>query len=325
MNKIIISKSNNPYLNLSYEESLLDSLKPGEVYFFLWQNAHTVVIGKHQNPWAEIYTEKFKDDSGTLARRMTGGGAVYQDMGNLNFTLVLAKSEIDLEKQLSVIIGALASLGIKAEFSGRNDILIDGRKFSGNAFYKGKTNYIHHGTIMYDVDLSKLGLYLNVSEKKLKSKGVKSVESRVVNLLQIKKDLTIDQLKQALCDSFERVYGSASREEIDPSNLSEEAGELFKHYSSSDWIYGRTPEFDHESGERFPWGEIKIYLSVANGVISKNKIYSDAMEGAFIEALSEILDGTTFNREAIGAKLDQLRGGEFAHEMIDDVNTLFKF
>lgn len=324
MNRIIISKSNNPYLNLSYEESLLSEIQKGEAYFFLWQNAHTIVIGKHQNPWAEIYTDTFKQEKGTLARRMTGGGAVYQDMGNLNFTFVLPREDIDLEKQLSVIIKALSKHGIKAEFSGRNDILIDGKKFSGNAFYKGKTNYIHHGTIMYDVDLSKLGLYLNVSEKKLKSKGVSSVKSRVTNLVDVNEDLKINELIDSLCDSFEEIYSKAVRETIDVESLGKKAGDIYKKYSSDEWIYGKTPEFDYEIKERFDWGEISIQFKLISAKIKEVKIYSDAMDALFIEELSQKLESCDFKLDAILDRLDDLAQKQDYKSMIDEIKDLIK-
>ena len=207
--KLFISKSTNPWFNLAYEEQLVGEVAEDEIYLYLWQNQHTVVIGKHQNPWREVLVSELEADGGKVARRLSGGGAVYHDLGNVNFTFVMHKKHEDLHRQLKVILDGVKALGIDAEFSGRNDILAEGRKFSGNAFYHGKTNYYHHGTILVDVDMTKLGRYLNVSMKKLNAKGVQSVKSRVINLKELNPELTIGSVMMAVGEAFESEYGKA--------------------------------------------------------------------------------------------------------------------
>ena len=162
----------NPYKNLAVEEYLLLHCEPQECILYLWQNQNTVVIGRNQNAWKECKVESLEENGGHLARRLSGGGAVYHDLGNLNFTFLVSKENYSIDRQLEVIVKAVQKLGAKAEKSGRNDILIDGKKFSGNAFYRHGDHCYHHGTIMVAVDKERLGSYLTVSTAKLQSKGV---------------------------------------------------------------------------------------------------------------------------------------------------------
>ena len=180
--KVVRTGCTDPYVNLAAEEYLTMNAEDGAMTLFLWQNARTVVIGRNQNPWRECDVESIKRDGISLARRMSGGGAVYHDMGNLNFTFIARDGLFDISKQTDVILHACRLLGINASKTGRNDLTVAERKFSGHAYFSsGGFNY-HHGTIMMDVAADDLSKYLNVSEAKLKSKGVASVISRVTNL-----------------------------------------------------------------------------------------------------------------------------------------------
>ena len=171
-----------PWHNLAVEEHILMTLPPETCVMYLYQHKNAVIIGKNQNAWKECRTEQLKREGGKLARRISGGGAVYHDMGNLNFSFILDRNDYDLHRQLGIILSAVRKLGISAEFSGRNDILSEGAKFSGNAFCYKKTGAFHHGTILVDADMTKLSRYLSVSKDKIASKGVDSVRSRVCNL-----------------------------------------------------------------------------------------------------------------------------------------------
>ncbi|MTK11235.1 MAG: lipoate--protein ligase, partial [Clostridiaceae bacterium] len=196
--KIVVSTSVDPYYNLSLEEYLLNNVEEDEVILYLWQNANTVVIGRNQNPWKECKCKELELNNGKIARRLSGGGAVYHDLGNLNFTFVASEALYNLEKQLKVILKAAQKEGINAQFSGRNDIEVNGKKFSGNAFYFTKTSAYHHGAILIDTDINKLGSYLQVSKEKIQSKGIDSVQARVVNLKNLNKDITIESFKMRL-------------------------------------------------------------------------------------------------------------------------------
>lgn len=302
--RIVYSNTNSPYFNLAYEQFLIDDIADDEMAFYLWQNAHTVVIGKHQNAWLEVNTELLENEKGRIARRSSGGGAVYQDMGNVNFTFACASENQDLDRQLNVIIGALKSLGIDAEFSGRNDIVAEGRKFSGNAFFLGRNRYIHHGTLMLDVDTSLMGRYLNVSKKKLESKSVKSVKSRVINLKELAPELSVKKLMVALSMAFEDEYGKAlTISEVGEGFDNDKLKALVTEYESWDWIYGRSPNFDYSFENRFAWGGIEFNFLVKDGKIVEAKLYSDAMSTLFIDDLQALFVGVSFDKTSIKSAL----------------------
>ena len=322
--KIFRSQSTNPWFNLALEEELVNNVSKDEIILYLWQNQNTVVIGKHQNPWREVLIQDLEHDQGKLARRLSGGGAVFHDLGNLNFTFIMHKSHENLKKQLNVILNGVKSLGINAEFSGRNDILAEGRKFSGNAFYYGKENYYHHGTLLIDVDMSKLGRYLNVSLKKLNAKGVESVKSRVINLKTINPKLTIPATIDALSDAFESEYGKC--EEIimvSEITASKEALERYHHYASWDWRFGKTPKFDVTFDEKFTWGEVVLNFSLKGALIKETTIYSDAMSTDFIDKLQPLFNGQKLDKEALQTALKPLENLKSLKPMIDDLKTWF--
>ncbi len=165
------SPSVNPYYNLSLEKYLFDHIKDGELTLYLWQNQRTVVCGRNQNVYQECRVSQLLEDGGHPTRRLSGGGAVFHDLGNLNFTFLVRDAGYDVDKQLSVILKACRTLGINVEKTGRNDITVDGKKFSGNAFYSSGERRYHHGTLMISVDKDMLSYYLNVDKTKLASKA----------------------------------------------------------------------------------------------------------------------------------------------------------
>lgn len=292
--------SHDPWYNLAVEEYLLNSVAENEVILYLWQNDRTVVIGKHQNAWRECACADLERDGGRLARRLSGGGAVYHDLGNLNFTFVMDRRLYDLEKQLGVVLEAVKRLGIQAEFTGRNDLTVGGRKFSGNAFcFKSKSAY-HHGTILVNTDMEKMERYLRVSREKIASKGVdvRSVRSRVVNLASLNPEISVEAVWRSLKETFALVYGDYSRE-IRFDGACEEIERLYQKYASWEWRYGETPDFDISLRNRFEWGEMEICLTVEDGVIKKAVVYSDAMDCGLVEAVEESLQGIPFRKDAI--------------------------
>ena len=305
------SEQYNPCYNLALEEYLLNNINSGEIMLYLWQNDKTVVIGRNQNAWKECQCKKLEqEDNGHLARRLSGGGAVYHDLGNLNFTFIMDRDLYNLDKQLKVILKAVNKLGINAKFSGRNDLTVKDKKFSGNAFYFGSDSAYHHGTIMFETNFEKMVSYLQVSEDKIKSKGVESVRSRVANLKEINSNISLSALKKALRESFAEVYGDnkniSEDKYYDPSQMKELA-ELYKKYSSWDWRYGKSPEFDIDLKKRFNWGEIEIGLKLKKAVIEKADIYSDAMDVELIEMIKDALEGTLFRRKEILEEIDKLK------------------
>lgn len=271
------TKSVNPWWNLALEKMISERIKTGDVILYLWQNDRTVVIGRNQNALRECDSKKLEEQGGYLARRTTGGGAVYQDLGNLCFTFAASEEMYDLEKQMKVIQKACKRFGIDTMASGRNDILTkDGFKFSGNAFSNTATCKIQHGTLMISVDVSSLEQFLTPSRLKMKAKGISSVRSRVCNLDQLSETITVDGMKHALKEAFEELYGEVCV--LDESCFcGEELEELYQKYASWEWRYGKTPKFEVVRETRFDWGEVELHISYKNMVISDCKVYTDAL------------------------------------------------
>lgn len=287
----------DPYQNLAIEQHLLETVEGGCCLLYLWQNANTVVIGRNQNAWAECRTGLLAEEGGHLARRLSGGGAVYHDLGNLNFTFLMPSEHYDLDRQLKVIETACRSLGIETERSGRNDVLAQGRKFSGNAFYHHEGKSYHHGTLLIDVDTGRMTRYLSPSKAKLQAKGVESVRSRVVNLKELKPDLTVDALKTAMQAAFSEVYNLP----VAPFGAIDEARvqTLRAHYASDAWLFGQKLPFTVRWESRFPWGGVELQLHVDRGVISAVKVYTDAMDDRLAAEAEAALTGTSFQKEPI--------------------------
>lgn len=305
--RYVRSKSNNPWHNLAIEEYLLEDVQDNEFIMYLWQNENTVVIGKNQNPWRECDLKTLHEDGGKLARRLSGGGAVYHDLGNLNFTFIMKNNLYDLEKQLNIIISSLKSLGIDAEFSGRNDIVVGGRKISGNAFYYTDKASLHHGTLLVNSDIKRLSSYLKVSKEKIQSKGIDSVKSRVVNLIDIKPDISIEKIASALRATLYNLYDVDREVTIEGAEVLD--SKLYKKFSSWDWIYGETPEFDITLEKRFSWGGVEIGLKLDGAYIKEAKVYSDSMNYLVMDKIGEALKGLPFSKESIIDALDGLNVG----------------
>lgn len=303
------SGSHDPWFNLAVEQYLLESVED-QCILYLWQNKNTVVIGRNQNPWKECRTTLLEQEGGHLARRLSGGGAVFHDLGNLNFTLLMPQPDFDLERQLSVICQAVRGFGIPAEKSGRNDILAGGRKFSGNAFYKNGKQAYHHGTLLVDADMEKLSRYLNPSKAKLKSKGVESVRSRVTNLKELCSGLTVDALKLSLAHAFADVYNLPLRQIRDEDLDFQKIESLAERNRSWEWNFGHRIPFDLEREERFSWGSVQLQLHINEGVIQQAKIYSDAMDWAWVAEAEEKLTGCRFEADALRQQF-QGRGSAF--------------
>ncbi len=293
-----VTDTTNPHHNLAIEEYLLYQVKQNECILYLWQNRHTVVIGRNQNCWKECKVNELEEDGGYLARRLSGGGAVYHDLGNLNFTFLVNKEDYDVDRQLQVIQEAVASFGITVEKSGRNDLTIQGRKFSGNAFFENKGKCYHHGTLLICVDVEQMSRFLSVSQDKLKSKGVDSVRSRVDNLSNMSSEITVGIMKEHLIMAFEKVYGckatSISEAEID---WKEVAG-LEEKNASWQWRCGRRIPFTHEFSRRFSWGNIEFQIQVNEGVIQELSLDSDSMESR-LYILEQALKGCPYQRKAV--------------------------
>jgi len=304
----------DPYRNLAVEEYLLDTVEPGQCILYLWQNENTVVIGRNQNAWKECRTSVLEQEGGHLARRLSGGGAVFHDRGNLNFTFLVREEDYDLDRQLSVIQSACKALGLEAERSGRNDVLVDGRKFSGNAFYHSHGKAYHHGTVLVDTDGEKMARYLSPSKAKLQAKGVESVRARVVNLIELVPDLTCARMAEELAVAFEQVYGMTAQH-IDPARLDwERIEQLQNRNASADWLYGPRLPLTFECEERFSWGGLQLQMQVESGVVVQAKVYSDAMDWDLAPALERALTGSRFLLKEIQERVQE-QLGEYAADL----------
>ncbi|MBP2022115.1 lipoate-protein ligase A [Clostridium punense] len=323
--RVVVSKSFDPYFNLALEELLLNKVEREEVILYLWQNEKTVVIGRNQNPWKECNLELLSRVNGKVARRLSGGGAVYHDLGNLNFTFLMREENEDLSKQLGVIIRALKELGIEAVFSGRNDILVDNKKISGNAFYREENKYYHHGTLLFDVDMEILPKILTPSIEKLQSKGIDSVKSRVINLKQCRQELTIDLLIKALIKAFEYYYGKPdTNQEVDES-FGEVCGnnmeELYMKYSSDYWLYGDCPNFQVSLKKQFEDGSYELNLQVEDGKINKCKIYTDSIRAKGVNNVEALLEGCSFNKIEVIKRLKSYKD-KYGHSDAEIINII---
>ncbi len=303
-NHLFDTTNTDPTLNLAIEEALLlkEGLGPA---LFLWQNAHTVVIGRGQNAWKECRSQLLEEEGGTLVRRSTGGGAVYHDLGNLNFSFVMPKDVYDVSRQLKVIQRAVSHFGIQTEASGRNDIVLkdSGAKFSGNAFRNTQTRSLHHGTILMDVDMALLGRYLAPSKQKLESKGVQSVRARVGNLKELAPDITIKALKEALNQAFIAEYGPSAHQPWQEALSEGEVMKLAEKYRSWDWTFGKTPRFEITLENRFPWGGVELLLSLKNAVVQEVHCYSDANDPDLASRVEAALSGSPFTGLALAQRL----------------------
>lgn len=299
-------ETQNPFRNFAVEEYLMHHVEEGEIVFFLWQDRNTVVIGRNQNGWRECDVKRLEEDGGLLARRLSGGGAVYHDIGNMNFSFLARKKDYDVDRQLSVIMDGLSPFGIHAEKSGRNDIKIDGRKFSGNAFYRTGDYCYHHGTFLISEDMKDMMKYLNVDGSKMNYKGVKSVPSKVVNLSDLNGAITVESLTEALKESFGKVYGLPVHE-IRSSDIPEEAlEERIRFFSSWDWRLGQAREFSTSIEGRYDWGFIRLYFGVNRGKIEKASVDSDGLEADLIASLPGVLKGSRYEGSALAEALSSL-------------------
>lgn len=295
----IIANNTNPYENLALEEYLLRNTDSNECILYLWQTHKTVVIGYNQNAWKECKVESLKSDGGNIARRPSGGGAVYQDSGNLNFTFLMRKDFYDLRKQSEVILMAANKFGIPAQWTGRNDITVEEKKFSGNAFYQAGDYCYHHGTILINADKEEMSRYLNTSMKKLQAKGVSSVRSRVCNLTEYNPKLTIESMKNSLIEAFGEIY-QAQPIEMDTQRIRwEEVRTLAEKLSGWDWIFGREIPFNTQWEHRFDWGELQIHLSVIKGIINEVQVWTDSMEVEFSKLFQDALKGCRLSKQEI--------------------------
>lgn len=294
----------NPHFNLALEEYVTKYFNPDEDYVILWQNEPSVIIGRNQNTIEEINLKYITDNKINVVRRLSGGGAVYHDFGNLNFTFIV-KNDKDVvsnfKKFTEPVINALRELGVNAEFSGRNDITIEGKKFSGNAQYYFGNRLLHHGTILFNSDLNVVQEALNVKQDKIESKGVKSVRSRVTNIYPYLTDkVRIEEFKDTLLKFFMKDENYKDKEYIlTDKDLTKVKELMASRYSKWDWNFGESPEFNIEKGRRFAGGKLELRFNVLEGKISSIKILGDFFGKKEVFELEALLIGEQYKEEVL--------------------------
>ncbi len=299
----VSAAGSDPTVNLAAESVLLENVPSDSLILYLWQNDNTVVIGRNQNYYRECNAANIAEDHVRVVRRPSGGGAVYHDMGNLNFTFIAKDEDYNIAHYYAIIIKALQKAGIEASLSGRNDLLVNHAKFSGSAYYHHHGSSYHHGTLLINSDLTKMPLYLNPDPLKLKANGVDSVRSRVMNLSELQPSLSIDMMRNLLVQACEEYYQLSVEELPFPSEKQlEQYREL---YRSEEWIKGKNPPFDLELSNRFEWGCLTIGFQVNRGIVRKVSVSSDAMEQAQILMIPSMLEGVRFESAALSSAVNQ--------------------
>ena len=311
---LVRSESINPYYNLALEEQLFRTLPANSLVFYLWQNQNTVVIGKNQNSHKECNLNLMEQDHCYLARRSSGGGAVFHDLGNQNYTFLMYLDSFDIQKQSQVIAEALRSLGLPAEVSGRNDIEIAGYKVSGNAYQAEREHCLHHGTVMLNVDKEKMFRYLNVSDKKIQAKGFDSVVSRVANITEFNPTITLNQLQQALLQAVANTYGP-----LYELNISGSLDEIIEHYHSYKYIYNTMGRFTVIVHDYYSFGELQMYVDIENGTIQHIDMFTDAMDVEIEDKLHKLFDNMHIDDNSFKTRLFTL----FDRDMHADMGKIY--
>ena len=292
--RYLLNKSTDPYFNMALDEFCLENIVSDVPYFYLWRNRPSVIIGLNQNAYSEVNLRYLEDHGINLVRRVTGGGAVYHDLQNLNYTIV-GKSSPGLSPE--PIINALRRLGVPAELTGRNDIFVEGRKVSGYARRVSKEQEIIHGTLMYDVDLDTLTIVLDTPGSKMQAKGIGSVRSRVANLKDYLPGFkSLDEVQAALQEILADGDGQMELSEYQLSEVRKMASEKF---STWDFIYGRSRQADLVHKDKLPCGTVEASISLDRGVISAISFSGDFLFDNQPEELSAKLIGCRFDRDAI--------------------------
>lgn len=281
--------NHDPYFNISSEEYLLKNKR--ENFIYLWINSPAVIVGNNQNTIQEVNLSYAEEQGIKIVRRLTGGGAVYHDFGNICYTVIAPYDEKadNYRKFTAPVIGYLKTLGVNAEFAGRNDILVGGRKISGNAQTIYKDRILHHGTILFNTDMTVLGKVLNPSKIKMESKGIKSVRSRVVNVFDVLPEkISAEKFYGGLCEFFKRTCREYSFTDEDLAAIN--ALNIGK-YSTYEWNVGKSPVGKNNFTERFNFGTITITFDTDKGYIENAEIFGDFFALKDVKPLAEKLNG----------------------------------
>ncbi|WP_028992091.1 lipoate--protein ligase [Thermoanaerobacter thermocopriae] len=304
----IYNKNTNPYFNLAAEEYILKEFQ--EECFMLWRNEPSIIIGKNQNTLAEINLDYVRQHKIPVVRRLSGGGAVFHDLGNLNFTFIVnegVSSFSDFKRFTQPIIDVLRKLSINAEFSGRNDITIDGKKISGNAQYYYKNRILHHGTLLFSSSITDLSAALKVRPVKFEDKGVKSVSKRVTNISEhLKEPITIEQFIDLIMNHIREQTGGSEMYEFTQEDIKKIEKLVREKYSTWEWNFGTSPDYKFKNEKKFAGGTVEVNLNVEKGIIKDVKICGDFFGKYDVSEVENLLKGVKHSEEEIKKVLSNI-------------------
>ena len=325
----IAHEHTDPAFNLAAEEYVLKNFK--ENVFMLWRNQNAIIVGKHQNTLAEINVEYVKEKNITVIRRLSGGGAVFHDLGNLNFTFIMNAQEgkdkiADFKSYTIPILEVLQKLGVDARFEGRNDLTIEGKKFSGNAEHIFKNRILRHGTLLFSSVMNDLHMALKINPLKYQDKAVKSVRSRVTNISEhLDQDMDVLQFRDHIMSHIMESFEGSDRYEFTKEDVRNINELVEKKYGTWEWNFGHSPGYELQKAFKSEGGFVELHMNVSKGIIKDFKVFGDFFNKHDIGHIEELLTGTPHNEKAIREKLSTVTFHEYFHNISLDefVNGMF--
>jgi lipoate-protein ligase A len=318
--------STDPYFNIATDEFIFKNMQ--EDCFMLWRNDNAIIVGKHQNTLAEINVDYVKEKGIKVVRRLSGGGAVYHDLGNLNFTFTRTGENtevVDFERYTKPIVEVLNNMGIPAKFEGRNDLTIEGRKFSGNAEHVFKNKVLHHGTILYSSEMKDVSGALKINPLKYKDRAVKSIPKRVTNVSDhMKQPMNLEDFTQRIMDHVLSTFAGSQMYEFTESDLAQIQKIRDDKYSTWEWNFGHSPKYNFMQGARTPGGTLEVNLKVEKGIIKEAKFFGDFFGVANVNEIEEALKGSKHGQDEVRSVLAAFDLKKYFHKMsISDVMAVF--
>ena len=318
--------STDPYFNIATDEFIFKHLK--EDCFMLWRNDNAIIVGKHQNTMAEINVDYVKEKDIKVVRRLSGGGAVYHDLGNLNFSFTRTGENtevVDFERYTKPIIEVLNNMGIAAKFEGRNDLTIEGKKFSGNAEHVFKNKVLHHGTILYSSQMKDVSGALKINPLKYKDRAVKSIPKRVTNVSEhMKETMNLETFTQRIMDHVLATFPGAKMYEFTENDIAQIQKIRDEKYATWEWNFGHSPKYNFMQGARTPGGTLEVNLQVEKGIIKEAKFFGDFFGVADVNEIEKALEGCKHSQDEVRTVLAKFDLKKYFHKMsAADVMAVF--
>lgn len=313
----ITHPNTDPWFNLAAEEYMLKHFS--DDVFMLWRNANAIIVGKHQNTLAEINFDYVKEKNIKVVRRLSGGGAVFHDLGNLNFTFIRNGQDenlVDFRRFTLPILEVLQKLSVEARFEGRNDLTIEGKKFSGNAEHVYKNRVLHHGTLLFSSHMPDLGMALKINPLKYRDKAVKSVRSRVTNISDhLPHKMDVIQFRDMIMDHIASGHGNVRHYEYTGEDIRAIQELVDKKYSTWEWNFGYSPKYDLSKSIKSNGGFVELHMNVSQGIIKEIRIYGDFFNKRDISEVETLLRDTPHRETDILEKLRSIPFGEYFHNI----------